>query len=571
MSDDSIMRSLLRENERLQQALNAERDKSKLYESIFNCLPDAVAVARPDRSIRKTNPGFVELFGYEHEEVLGRTTAMLYKSQADFEKQGRKRFHLSADEQLKPYEVVYKKKDGCEFTSETIGTPLRDEDDNVIGFLGIMRDVTVRARKANELHEQERQLRQIADALPELVTCIDRDGVVQFANATAHRWYDCENRTLIGRNIFTMLSPQSLATIDPLLERVYGGETVRKRVTMTYPDQQNRTVDLSYMPYRSTAGEVTGYVALAVDVTAQTKVEEELSISKQRLNDAIDAVPDAFAYYDKDDILRVFNAQYHALYNLSQDLIYVGAKFEDIIRTGVARGQYKDAIGREEEWIAHRLAEHANPTTALEQRLDDGRWVRIEERKTKDGGTVGVRIDVTKLKEREQELKHLSVTDHLTGISNRRMLLSELQTAHGKVQSESGTYSLLMIDVDHFKKVNDTYGHAMGDEVLKRLTKLIKGELRPHDHVCRYGGEEFAVLLPDTSIGGAFSTAERIRTSAKGQRIEADGNSIQISISIGATQIDSRDENYDTALARADSALYQAKELGRDRVIILPR
>ena len=571
VSDDNIMRSLLSENERLQKALNEERAKSRLFESIFNCLPDAVAVARPDRSIRLTNPGFTELFGYQHDEVQGGTTAKLYKSYEEYERQGRARFHLSAEEQLTPYEVEYCTKDGTPFTGETIGTPLSDENDNVIGYLGIMRDVTKRAQKANEVLEQERQLRQITDALPELVTFIDRDGIVRFANETAHRWYACEGSTLVGHDIFKTLNPVALETIKPLMERVYRGETVRQRVTMTYPDQQTRTVDLSYMPYWSTNGEVIGYVALAVDVTAQTRAEEELAISEQRLSDAIEAIPDAFAYYDKDDVLRVFNAQYRALYALSQDLIYVGAKFEDIIRTGVERGQYKDAIGREEEWLAHRFAEHANPTTALEQQLDDGRWVRIEERKTRDGGTVGVRIDVTQLKQREQELKHLSVTDHLTGISNRRMLLSELQTAHGKVQSESGTYSLLMIDVDHFKKVNDTYGHAMGDEVLKRLTQLIKGELRPHDHICRYGGEEFAVLLPDTSIGGAFSTAERIRTSAKSQRIEADGNSIQISISVGATQIDSRDENYDTALARADSALYQAKELGRDRVIIQPR
>jgi len=564
------VRSLLRENERLQQALNAERDKSKLFQNIFNCLPDAVAFTAPDRSIRMTNPGFRELFGYEHHEVHGSTTAKIYSNHDEYEKQGRARFHLTAEEQLKPYQVEYKTKQGRQFTGETIGTPLRDEDDNVIGYLGIIRDVTARAQRANEVLEQERQLRQITDALPELVTYINRDGIVEFANATAQHWYACEDSTLIGRDIFEMLGAQSLETIKPLMERVYNGETVRKRVTMTYPDQKIRTVDLSYMPYRSPTADVIGYVALAVDVTSQTKVEEELSISKQRLNDAIEAIPDAFAYYDKDDVLRVFNAQYHALYPLSHDLIFEGATFQDIIRGGVARGQYKDAIGKEDEWIAHRMAEHANPKTALEQRLDDGRWVRVEERRTKDGGRVGVRVDVTQLKQREHELKYLSVTDHLTGISNRRMFLSELETAYTKVKQANGTFSLLLIDVDHFKNVNDTHGHATGDEVLKRLSHLIKGELRPHDHVCRYGGEEFAVLLPDTSIGGAYSTAERIRNSAKSQQIEAGEHSIQLSISIGATQIDSRDGQYDAALARADQALYQAKELGRDRVIILP-
>ncbi|MFY0614826.1 MAG: diguanylate cyclase [Hyphomicrobiaceae bacterium] len=570
VSEDTLVRSLLRENERLQQALNAERDRSRLFESIFKCLPDAIAFTRPDRSIRMTNPGFRELFGYEHDEIHGSTTAQLYSSHDEYKKQGRSRFHLSAEEQLKPYEVEYKTKHGRQFTGETIGTPLRDEDQNVIGYLGIIRDVTERARKANEVLEQEQLLRQITEALPELVVYIDRDGFVRFMNATAERWYDCCKSDMIGKDVLEIFGQESSDKIRPLLEQALQGKVIRERLLISYPDQQNRTVELSYMPHRSASGEVVGLVALAVNVTAQTKVEEELSISKQRLNDAIDAIPDAFAYYDKDDVLRIFNAQYRALYPLSKEYIYEGATFEEIIRGGVANGQYRDAIGKEDEWIANRMAEHANPQTALEQRLGDGRWVRVEERKTKDGGRVGVRVDVTQLKETEQELRHLSVTDHLTGISNRRKFLSDLKAAHGKVRQDRGTYSLVMIDVDHFKNVNDTFGHAMGDQVLKRLSQLIKSELRPLDQVCRYGGEEFVVLLPDTSIGGAFSTAERIRNAAKDQLFETDGQSIQITISVGATQIDSRDEQFDAALARADSALYQAKELGRDRVIILP-
>ena len=569
-SQPSIVRSLLSENERLQQALNAERQKSSLFENIFRCLPDAIAVAGPDRTLRMANPSFCDLFGYTSEEVNGKTTAMLYSNPEDFQKHGRDRFHLTAAEQLEPYNVEYKTKHDKLFTGETIGTPLRDDEGAVVGYLGLIRDVTERTRKANEILEREQLLRLITDALPELVTYVDRSATFRFANQTAERWYGCENSSIIGRNVYEVLEPQTIATVKPLMERAFNGETVRKRIVMRYPDRDQRTVEVSYIPHESPTGDAVGYVALAVDVTAQTRAEKELAISRQRLRDSIDAIPDAFAYYDKDDVLRVFNEQYRSLFTLSKDHIFEGAKFKDVLCAGVARGQYQAAVGKEEEWIAYRLAEHANPTGMIEQQLGDGRWIRIEERKTKDGGTVGVRIDVTDLKERERELEKLAVTDHLTGISNRRVFLAELQSAFDNVKKARGAYSVLLIDVDHFKSVNDTYGHAMGDEVLKRLSHLIQEELRPLDHVCRYGGEEFAVLLPNTSIGGAFSTAERIRQSVRRSKFTADKQSLEVSISIGATPLDERDQQYNEALARADKALYEAKQLGRDRVVVSP-
>lgn len=569
-SDDVISR-LLRENERLQSELNAEREKSNLYECVFRCIPDALVVAETDRRIRKINPAFHDIFGYRRHEVLGQTTARLYADEADYETQGRARFYMTAEEQLEPYQVEYKTKQGRSFAGETIGTTLRNPEDEVIGYLGIIRDVTAREKNSAERLEREQLLQVITDALPELVAYVDADGVYQFVNAAAERWYARSKSEIIGTKAVDLLKADGDNVIAPLMARVLKGETVRTRKQVTYPDKQTRIVDLSYVPNAAADGEVIGFVALVVDVTAQSKVAADLEVSRQRLQDAIEAIPDAFAYYDKDDRLAVFNEQYRALFQVSADMIVEGATFEEIMRAGVARGQYEEAIGNETEWIEQRLAAHANPQGTIEQKLGDGRWVRIEERKTKDGGTVGVRVDVTELKQREAELTKLAITDHLTEISNRRVFLSDLKELDDKIRRSRGVLSLLIIDVDHFKKVNDTYGHAMGDEVLKQVAGLIAREVRPLDSVCRYGGEEFAVLLPDTSIGGAFSTGERIRQAIAHHVFENDGQRVLVSVSIGATQSDHRDERYEVALARADEALYQAKEMGRNRVVVVPQ
>lgn len=418
-SDDVVSR-LLQENDRLQRELNAEREKSRLFESIFRCLPDAVAVAHTDRRIHMANPAFLELFGYRREEVLGQTTAMLYAREEDYEKQGRARFCQTAKEQLEPYYVDYKTEEGRQFVGETIGTPLRDVEDEAMGYLGIIRDVTARERNSAELSEREQLLQLVTDALPELVTYLDADGVFRFVNATAARWYARPKSQIIGKRPEELFGRKSGGLIAALMARAMQGESVRTRESVTYPDGETRIVELSYVPHLAPNGKAIGFIALVVDVTAQSKVADDLAVSKQRLHDAIEAIPDAFAYYDADDRLAIFNEQYRSLYSLSADLIVEGARFEDIIRGGVARGQYTDAIGDEAAWIERRLAAHANPAGALELQLVNGRWVRIEERKTRDGGIVGVRVDVTELKQREDELTQLAVTDPLTGITVAR-------------------------------------------------------------------------------------------------------------------------------------------------------
>ena len=198
--------------------------------------------------------------------------------------------------------------------------------------------------------------------------------------------------------------------------------------------------------------------------------------------------------------------------------------------------------------------------------LEDGRWVKVEERRTCDGGIVGVRIDITQLRQREAELRRLSSTDHLTGLENRRGFLAQMEDLQASAQRNRRLLAVLLIDIDRFKSINDTYGHAAGDEILREVSILIAQELRGQDRACRYGGEEFAVLLPDTSLGGAYSTAERIREIIEEREFAWDDTVIRTTTSVGVAQIDERDARYEDGLCRADEALYEAKNSGRNRV-----
>jgi PAS domain S-box-containing protein len=147
---------------------------------------------------------------------------------------------------------------------------------------------------------------------------------------------------------------------------------------------------------------------LGNEIAERKRAEAELGTAQTRLVDAIESASDGFALYDADDRLVVCNSKYREIYAISADLIVPGVSFEDILRKGVERRQYASAVGREEEWIRERLAQHRNPDGPIEQRLPDGRWLRIAEYKTRDGGTVGFRSDITTLKRREMRFHSIA-------------------------------------------------------------------------------------------------------------------------------------------------------------------
>jgi diguanylate cyclase (GGDEF)-like protein len=163
--------------------------------------------------------------------------------------------------------------------------------------------------------------------------------------------------------------------------------------------------------------------------------------------------------------------------------------------------------------------------------------------------------------------KMLSETDELTGLPNMRGFSIAANRLFGQAQRYNRPATVMMIDSDNLKTVNDTYGHEAGNRLLKQLTRLAQAELRYTDILARYGGDEFIVLLPETPSKGALEVAERIRDAVAGMPLELDGKKVASSVSIGIASLPQDGGNLDSLVARADRAMYQAKQSGRNRVL----
>lgn len=176
---------------------------------------------------------------------------------------------------------------------------------------------------------------------------------------------------------------------------------------------------------------------------------------------------------------------------------------------------------------------------------------------------------LSRWRQREDEIRQLSLTDPLTHLSNRRSILSNLSREHERSRRHGPSFSLLLVDLDHFKKVNDTWGHPVGDQVLIEAAKVLKASVRQNDHVGRYGGEEFLVILPGTDSEGAYQLAERCRQQLESLMIDvADAPPLKITGSMGLfCNMHDRSISAEQMLHCADEALYKAKESGRNCVV----
>jgi diguanylate cyclase (GGDEF)-like protein len=174
---------------------------------------------------------------------------------------------------------------------------------------------------------------------------------------------------------------------------------------------------------------------------------------------------------------------------------------------------------------------------------------------------------VVRLDDAQKRLQHLAVTDELTGLRNRRDIMEQLENEYQRAVRTGAALSLVIIDIDHFKQVNDTFGHAFGDVVLKSVARDMRDSLRTYDLLGRIGGEEFLIASPGSTLDEAAALAERIREKIKGKTISDRNHAISITVSAGVTTLSGQDVKAGSMLARADHALYQAKQGGRDQVM----
>ncbi len=293
----------------------------------------------------------------------------------------------------------------------------------------------------------------------------------------------------------------------------------------------------------------------------------ELNDQRGRLDSLVEAAVDAIVLINEDGIIERCNKAIEPLFGYSpQELLGQNVK---VLMSGMHHENHDQYL---ERYLRTGKGEIIGIGREVSGRRKDGEeiplYLSIGEFTGSNGRQfTGILHDISDRKRLEAELHTIANTDPLTGAHNRRYFVDQAELELNRAQRYQHPLSLMILDLDFFKQVNDQYGHAAGDAALKTVVDICRQMLREQDTLCRLGGDEFAVLLPETDLAGATLVAERATEAIAGAVVPGTDEELQLSISIGVTALDpDSDAEFQTFMSAADAALYEAKTHGRGRV-----
>ena len=529
-------------------------------------IPDAVLLVSPEGDIRYANPAAVELFAPEGGALVGTSIEALVPTHHRARHQELRRdFHAEAALRMRRRHVQ-----GCTLDGQTIEVEVHVGPGPDGMAIAIVRDVADRLRQITKSRVQLAALSATSDA----VLICDATGRIEYINDafTDLTGYTAEQAVGDTPRLFKSdwHGPAFYRSMWSTITNgeVWRGEVVNRRIDGTlYTEEQSIT------PVTNERGVITHYIAIKHDISARAAAQTALKTDLK----SVKLLQDLSSTGLKDNptprsITDRAAGLIHSQLNLSELFLAIAEEEGTMVTCVItAAGQRTEVTTSDSTQMLASLR-HRYPLAvgirARKQLLGSlgVRWLKEDESDKPILIAVAAHLGTMVRQAKMQgEIRRLAETDSLTGLANRRQLFVRGEAEVGRALRYSRSLSVLLCDLDHFKEVNDTRGHAAGDALLQEISAALTASARDSDIVARYGGEEFVMLLVETGQAGAVTVAERVRDGISNRAIMADGVAVGITTSIGIACFRGDGDSLTEMLNRADKALYRAKEGGRNR------
>ena len=532
-------------------------DSERFIRTITDNLPAIVGYVDMEERYQFANSGYQTIMGLDPKHIIGKTIAEVLGPHT----------RQTIDPyitQVKSGIAVHFERRGTEagrpnyFSTDYI--PDIGPDRTVLGFFIHITDISARKESELLLRQSEQRLKAVTDNVPALITHVDANERYTFVNGHVFSVFGIDPNKMIGCTMREIGGNLFYQGIEHHVKACLNGEVVNFEGTVP---ARGKTLhyQANYVPDFDSTGNVTGFYAITFDITDRKREEMLRRESEERLRLITDNLPVLISYLDAQRRFQFGNATF--LTWLGADPAQLAGKYiVDIIgeqafeerRVYIDRGFTGETVNFDITTVALGVRRILN-TVYVPHFSSDGSV----------DGLYTISTDVTTLKDAERELAALARVDTLTNLANRRQLDERLDEALARHQRISQPLALMFIDVDNFKAINDSLGHAAGDEVLIQFATRLKKSVRKTDIVARYAGDEFVIII-DGFKGQAElgSIAKKILASVR-KPMAVGAMSLHVTASIGITKIDDNDKLAGPVIARADEALYRAKRAGRDR------
>lgn len=409
-----------------------------------------------------------------------------------------------------------------------------------------------------EVEAENALLAAAVHASPDAITSTNLDSEYISWNPGAERLFGYTSREALGRHAGWTIPDQKREELPDIRRRVLAGETVQGWETRrTRKDGQHLYVESSYAPIRNARGGISGIVAVHRDVSPLKRMMMQIESSKELFRLALNGIPDVFIIYENDLTIQFVNERGVEFFGSASANI-IGKRDEDLLPIDVT-STYRPLLelarnGKttqsQELGFTLRGREYSFSATYVPMLDDNGNIRQI----------FGLLHDFTQRRETEQRLSFMAQYDALTGLPNRYLLLDRLDAAMQRAKRNNKLLGVMLLDIDRFKHINDSRGHAAGDILLQQVAQRLASSLRATDTIARLGGDEFTVLVENAAhVDEITQVAEKIK-HAFATPFNADGGEVFTTTSVGITIYPFDDQDRDELLKNADVAMYHAKQ-----------
>ena len=415
------------------------------------------------------------------------------------------------------------------------------------------------AEAAAAVTEREHFLRTVTNAVPGLVGYWDRDLRCRFANIGYLEWFVRPQEEVIGAELKDLMDAPTLRFSQPYIDAVLQGKPQRFERSQPMADGCGQTCALvNYIPDVGADGRVAGFFVLVIDITQLKEVEGQLRLAASVVENTVEAI----MVTDESDVILSVNPAFTAVTGYpAVDVVGRPASLLDAGRHDAAfHAQVRSELAAHGRWKGETWARQRDGNVFLVWRA----VTAISGAPGTPGRRVSVFSDITERWRSNERLRHLAFHDPLTDLPNRMLLLERLGQLISQNEREDRCVAVIFLDLDRFKVVNDTMGHAIGDMLLKAVAEDLLALVRHSDTVARLGGDEFVILLDNPTGHDEVETVARRVVAAIGQARAFDGNAVSVGASLGIAMFPQDGCVHEQLIAHADTALYAAKNAGRN-------
>ncbi|MGI4848707.1 MAG: PAS domain-containing protein, partial [Janthinobacterium lividum] len=443
----------------------------------------------------------------------------------DIEQVQRDFFVASKQQRLYQGDIRFVLPDGSIVKARTRAAPF-SVDGVFSGFVGTLDDITEREALSRSVAVSERRLRLVMDNIPALVTHVDRDLKLLYMNPMGTTLFNMLPERIVGKPIVDVYPAAALGHLLPQIGKVVKGQTVTFEVHVNEAGV-DRYFQSTYVPDRDEHGLVVGFFGMAFNITARKQAELQLSENEKRLRMITDNLPMAITYMDHAHCYRFANATTQTWFK-SRGPVH-GQRAEEVL----GHSEYYENLGFMQRALGGERVDFEKPPSDSQPRYQHITYLPDM---SADGEVMGIYTisnDISALKRNEETLQQMARYDMLTGLPNRGHLYETLDAALARCIRAGTPIAVMFLDIDHFKQINDTLGHARGDLVLKEFSRRLEASVRGTDTVARLAGDEFVIVLEGVrTIKDANLVAAKVIEQV-GKPWVLNGERLKVSTSIG--------------------------------------